>query len=146
MQQYFERARREEVRMHREPPQHIPSGVHRQPRYPSTYEQAADEERKAEQARAKEFFYNFLQKANNAQMEILKSVMESPEVKVIEALLGIPFIPQMIKEEKEKEKEKWADTSDRDFCRQFTKNQKEFIECLKDLHEKKIKQTNGENP
>jgi hypothetical protein len=144
MQQYFEQAWQEEIRMRREPSQHIQLGVHRQPRYPSTYEQAADEKRKAEQARAKEFFYNFLTKANNAQTEVFKTVMENPITQTIEALLKIPFIPQMIKEEKEKEKERFAKMSDREFCREYTKNnQEEFIECLKDLHKKKQNQSIG---
>jgi len=146
VQELPEQAERQtQLSMKREPSMPRPQGVHNFNTHPNTNEQAADAKRKAEQVSFKEFFYKFLKRANAAQIEIFKAVMENPIAQTIEALLRIPFIPQMIKEEKEKEKEKWANTSDRDFCRHFTKNQKEFIECLKDLQKKK-EQINKENP
>jgi predicted SnoaL-like aldol condensation-catalyzing enzyme len=92
------------------------------------------------------FFMAFLKKANEFQIRLLKAVIENPIVEVIDALLSIPFIPQMIKEAKEKERERWANTSDRDFCYEFTKNQQQFIDCLRDLHNAEMNKINKETP
>jgi len=112
---------------------------HRPPIFPSTYEQAADEKRKVEQASVKEFFYNFLQKADEAQTEIFKAVMETPAVKTIEALLRIPFIPQMIREEREKEGERLNKMSDREFCEWAIKRYKKTFSACVDYYKDKEK-------
>jgi len=133
-----------QVHIKREPQQPKPPSISKSNPHPSTHEQAADIKRREERARAKEFFNKFLEKANDAQIEIFKAVMETPTVKTIQALLNIPFIPKMIEEEKKKDKEKWNNTTAREFCREYTKyNQKLFEECLKDLYKKKQNQSIG---
>jgi len=49
---------------------------HRPNMHPNTYEQAADEKRKREIANAKDFFYNFLLKASDTDIELANQIVE----------------------------------------------------------------------
>jgi len=107
------------------------------PSHPGTSEQGADEKRKKEKASIAEFFRKFLARANDAQIAVFKKFMELPTVETIKSILRIPFIPQMIEEEKRKQreldKEKWNNITDRQFCEDMAKLYKTtFYQCLID--------------
>jgi len=136
-----------QLNIKREPSQHRPQGVSKSNPHPSTHEQAADIKRREEQARAKKFFNEFLQKANDAQIEIFKAVIESPGVQTIKAFMSIPFIPQMLNELKEKEAKEKAEKINkmqpREFCEWVIKYSNTTAhECLIEYYKNKENQKN----
>lgn len=88
-------------------------------------------------------FLKFLRLANELQIEIFKAVMESPTVQTIRALLLIPFIPKMLEELKDQDREVWIELNknDRKFCEYVCEHYRmTFYECLARVNSERAEQ------
>jgi len=104
---------------------------------PIVQEQEQTQAKKQAPSNIIKFFNELLQKANDAQIEIFKAVMESPGVQTIKALMSIPFIPKMLKELRENETKEAAERlnnmTDQELCEEMSKRYNiTFQECLKE--------------
>jgi len=90
-----------------------------------------------------DFFNAFLHKANNAQIELFKKVMENPSIEAIRSILNIPYLPQMMRDAKQKEADEWNSEDIREFCKKASQKYKvQFYQCLQMEQEIRVKEQN----